>query len=408
MNTLSQRITVATICLLSVAVDSSAQDWPQWQGTNRDGAVTGFVTPDPWPAELTLAWKVDVGAGVDATPALVDGKLYVFAGRDGQETALCLDAADGTEIWRNSYESAAVKGAARSHPGPRSSPAVADGKMVTLGVGGVLSCFDTASGDLLWRKNEFPDDFPAYYAAASPMIIDGVCIAQLGGKNSGAVVAYDLSSGEEQWRWKGDPPAYASPVAMKVAGTTHIVSLTGENLVGISATDGQLLWQTPFSVPNMSTNSATPVVHGQMVIYSAQKRGTRALRIEKSGDQFRAEAVWTNDDLSTAFNTPVLKGEHLFGLAESGKLYCLDTRTGKVIWTDDTRHQRFGSIVNAGSTLFALSNGGPLIAYEANTTEYTELAQYPVSDSPIYAHPVISGSRVYIQDQKSLTAWNLE
>jgi len=408
MITLSYRVVGLTVCLFCIAATSAAQNWPQWRGANRDGVVTGFVTPERWPSKLRLDWEVDVGDGIDATPALVDDRLYVFAGQGESESLVCLDARDGSEIWRDTYETIAVKGAARSHAGPRSSPAVASGKVVALGVGGVLSCFRSSTGELLWRKTEFPDDFPAYYAASSPMILDGLCIAQLGGKETGAVVAYDLASGAERWRWEGDPPAYASPVAMNVSDSTQIVLLTEENLVGISAADGNLLWQTPFPVPRMSTNSATPVVHGQMVIYSAQKRGTRAVRIERDADRFRVEEVWRNEDLSTAFNTPVLKDEHLYGLAESGKLYCLDTRNGAVTWTADARHERFGAIVSAGSTLFALPSGGPLIVYEANPIEYAELTRYPISDTPIYAYPVIARSRVYIQDQETLTAWSFE
>jgi outer membrane protein assembly factor BamB len=118
-----------------------AQDWPQWRGPNRDGKVTGFAAPQAWPGTLTQKWKTAVGSG-DATPALVGDKLYVFARQDGEEVTLCLDAGSGKELWQDKYTAQAVTGAASRHPGPRSSPAVGDGKVVTLGVGGVFSCLD--------------------------------------------------------------------------------------------------------------------------------------------------------------------------------------------------------------------------------------------------------------------------
>ena len=88
-----------------------------------------------------------MGSG-DATPALVGDKLYVFARPGDDEVTLCLNAGDGKELWRDKYAAQAVTGAAARHPGPRSSPAVAEGKVVTLGVGGVLSCLDAATGDV--------------------------------------------------------------------------------------------------------------------------------------------------------------------------------------------------------------------------------------------------------------------
>ena len=408
MKTFDIRIATTIACLIIVGAPRAvAQDWPQWRGTDHDGKVSGFEPPEEWPAKLEFVWKTTVGEG-DSSPALLDGKLFVFSRQGNEEITRCLDAATGKELWRAAHDAIELKGAARSHSGPRSSPAVADGKVVTLGVSGVLTCLDANSGEVLWRKDEFPNDALAYYTSASPMIVDGMCIAQLGGKESGAIVAYDLDSGRERWRWEGDPPAYASPVSMTVEGEKLIVAMTAQNVVGISATDGRLLWQTPFSVPRMSTNSATPVVDGQMVIYSAQNRGINAVRIEKNSDGYSVTKLWSNDDLSTVFNTPVLMDHLLFGLSERSNLYCLDARTGEVLWIDDARHARFGAIVNAGPALFALPNNGTLTVYEANGAQYKQLAQYEVSESATYAHPVISGNRVYVQDQDSVTAWIIE
>lgn len=136
-----------------------AQDWPQWRGTNREGRVTGFTAPQNWPGELSQKWKITVGTG-DATPALVGGRLYVFTRQDADEITRCLDAGSGRELWQDRYEAQAVTGPARSHPGPRSSPTVSDGKVITLGVGSILSCLEIATGKVVWRKDEFSKAVP--------------------------------------------------------------------------------------------------------------------------------------------------------------------------------------------------------------------------------------------------------
>src|SRR6185503_11905257 len=168
-----------------------AQDWPQWRGANRDARAANFKAPKTWPNELTQKWKVAVGDGV-ATPALVADRLYVFTREEGNEVLRCLNASDGKELWQDKYESLGASGPAQGFSGPRSSPAVANGKVVTLGVRGMLSCVDAATGKKLWRKDDF-QAYPNFHPSSSPIVVDGLCIAQLGGRDNGAIVANDLT-----------------------------------------------------------------------------------------------------------------------------------------------------------------------------------------------------------------------
>src|SRR3954470_7212611 len=147
------RLIAAALCFC-LATAALAEDWPQWRGPNRDGKVTGFTPPATWPKQLGEKWKVKVGEG-DATPALVGDKVYIFSRQDADEVLTCVSATDGKEAWHKSYPATeVVSGAAAQHPGPRSSPAVADGKVVTLGVAGILTCWNAADGNILWQKKE--------------------------------------------------------------------------------------------------------------------------------------------------------------------------------------------------------------------------------------------------------------
>lgn len=385
-----------------------AQDWPQWRGPDRDGIVSGFDAPGQWPAELTQKWSVAVGSG-DSTPALVGNKLYVSTRQGDEEVTLCLNAASGKELWKDKYQAQAVRRPADSHPGPRSSPAVADGKVVTLGVGGVLSCLDAATGKLVWRKDPFPKTVPRFFTAFSPIIVDGMAIAHLGGSGNGAIIAYDLASGNEKWRWGGEGPDYGSPVLFTVAGTKQIATPTEQSVVGISVADGSLLWQVSSRGQRMSYNASTPVIDGQTVIYAARGRGTKALKIEKHRDGFTVKEQWSNPDLATQFNTPVLRDGLLFGLSDRNNLFCIDAQTGKTAWADSTAigSRGFGSIVSAGSCLIGLTNGSELVVFKPDGKAYSEIKRYKVAETPIYAHPVVAGDRIYIKDQEKLTLWTL-
>lgn len=385
-----------------------AQDWPQWRGSNRDGKASGFMAPQTWPKELVQKWKTTVGSG-DATPALVGDKLYVFTRQGENEVILCLNATDGKELWQDKYAAKPVTGpAAGQHPGPRSSPTVAEGKVVTLGASGVVSCIDAASGKSLWRNEEFKE-VPRFFTSTSPMVVDGMAVVQLGGAGDGTIVAFDLASGKPKWKQAGDGPGYASPVLMTVEGTKQIVTLTEKSVVGLDVAEGKILWQIPFAPKGMAYNAATPIVDEQTVIFAGQGRGTKAVKIEKQGDGFAAKELWVNDQLAPQFNSPVLKDGLLFGLADKGFLFCIDAKSGKTAWTDTTSHGRgFCAIVDAGSVLLALPANSELIAFKPDGTQYAEVAKIKLSDTQTYAHPVIAGKRIFVKDHDAVTMWMLD
>jgi outer membrane protein assembly factor BamB len=399
---------VVGCALLGSAVGAFAQDWPQWRGPNRDGKAAGFDAPQTWPKTLEPKWRKTVGTG-DATPALVGDRLYVFTRQGGDEVIGCLEAESGNQLWQEKYAAEAVTGAPASHPGPRSSPAVAEGKVVTLGVGGILSCLDAGTGKLAWRSEVLAGRVPQFFTAMSPIVVDGMCIAHLGGEGEGAAIAFDLATGNQKWKWTGDSPGYASPVLMTVDGTQQLVIQGEKSLVGIAVSDGTQLWRVPTPPQRRYFfNSATPIVDGSTVIFTGQGAGTRAVAIEKRDGGFAAKELWSNEKLGTGFNTPVLKDGLLFGLSDRGNFFCLDARTGKTAWTDNGKRDRFGAIVDAGAVLLALPATSQLIAFNPDGKKFKQLAAIKVADSPTYAHPIVAGKRIFVKDRDALTMFAVE
>ena len=410
MRTVNRSIGMIVMSVVLLCADLAlAEDWPQWRGANRDGSVKEFEAPEAWPTVLTQKWKVKVGSG-DATPALVGQKLYVFTRQGGDEVTLCLNAVDGKEVWKDKYAAQAVSGPGQRHPGPRSSPAVADGKVVTLGVGGVVSCLDAANGKVLWRKDPFPKVVPRFFTSMSPMIVNSMAIAHVGGAGNGAMIAFDLASGEEKWRWAGEGPEYASPVLLTVAETKQVVTLAEKNVVGVNVADGKLLWKVPFAPAGRAYSAATPIVDGQTVIITGAGRGTKALKVEKTDDGFAASEIWSNPDVATQYNTPVVVNGLLFGFSRRGNLFCINAKDGKTAWTDATQRGRggFASLVAAGSVMLALPDNSQLVVFKPVAEEFAEVAQIKIAESATYAHPVVAGNKVFVKDQDSLAMLTIE
>lgn len=426
MRTTSPATGVVVCALLVGAASARGQDWPQWRGPTRDNKVVGFTVPTAWPKELTKKWQVDVGIG-DASPALVGDKLYVFTRREGDEVVLCLDAGTGKEIWQSKYATPAANPPQGYHKGPRSAPAVGEGKVCTLGVNGKVRCLDAAKGTVAWEKDT--NGKPRFWIASSPLILEGKCIVQVGGPGTGTLMAFDLASGAEKWKLPGDGPGYGSPVVMTVAGTKQVIALTEKGLVGAAAEDGKLLWQAAFV---SQYNSCTPIVDGEMVIVSGPPRGgegggTVAYKVEKDGSGFKATETWKKPKYAGTYNTPVLKDGMLYGLGPAGggggggggmrgggagNFFCMNAKTGEVVWTDETKRGDCGEILDAGAVLLALSNDGFLVAFKPGDKKPEELAKYKVSDGTgndgPWAYPIISGKRVFVKDKDKMTLWTID
>jgi outer membrane protein assembly factor BamB len=324
-----QSFTVSAV--LATATVTLAQDWPQWRGANRDAKASNFSAPQSWPAQLTQKWKVTVGSGV-STPAVVGGRVYVFGRQDDNEVVRCLNAETGDEVWQAKYPSESFRGGDGGYLGPRSSPTVAEGKVVTIGVNGVLCCFDAATGKELWRYDELENEVPMFHTSSSPVIVNGLCVAQLGGRENGGIYAFDLATGNERWKWTEDGPAYGSPVLMTIDNTQAIVAPTNRNLVALS-TEGKVLWEMPYEQGGRYT-SATPIVSGDTLILAGPGSGVSALRLKKEGNKILEEKLWSNTDNSLVFNTPVLKGNLLIGVSNAGQLFCINIENpDSTAWT---------------------------------------------------------------------------
>src|SRR5881398_3654872 len=135
------RITLA-LTLICVA-PAAAEDWPQWLGPRRDGSSAEKVAP--WQQAPKVLWRVPVGEG-HSSPVVASGKVFLFTkvkGKDAEEIA-AYSADEGKPVWSETYERG--KFASIFGLGPRATPTVSDGKVFTLGVTGILSCWDVDGG----------------------------------------------------------------------------------------------------------------------------------------------------------------------------------------------------------------------------------------------------------------------
>ena len=385
-----------------------AQDWPQWRGPSRDGVIRAFKEPASWPMTLTKRWNVEVGTGY-ATPLVVGDRVYVFSRQGDDEVLTALDAASAKVLWRTSYPAPfKMNPATAPHgPGPKSTPTFAGNRLFTLGISGIVTAFDAATGKQIWQRPADPVE-PLYHTAMSPLVVGNQMILHVGGHDNGALTSFDAATGKPRWTWKGDGPAYGSPLLFDLGGTPQVVTFTQKYFVGVSLETGTLLWRRPFVTPS-NTTSQTPILYKDMVIQMGRNNGVKAFRVAPASGEWTTTDVWSTEEVSSHMSDAVAIDNVLFGLSHlnSGQYFALDLDSGKVLWKSEPRQAAHAAIARAGNTIFSLEEDSELVVIRLNREKFEPVARYKVAGSDTWTQPVISGNRIFVKDVSSLTLWTI-
>jgi len=407
---MNMKVRLSLLAVVFCSALASAQDWNQWRGPARTGAAVGFKAPAAWPDRPKQMWKVQAGSG-HASPIVAEGRVYLLSRIGEQETVTAWDLGTGKEIWRQAYDAPyQMHPAATAHgKGPKSTPVHDRGRLYTFGIGGILSAWQAQDGRLLWRRDfrkDFPSTSPDFGVSMSPIVAGSLLIVHAGGSGNGALMALEVASGDAKWSWKGDGPAYASPVIAEFGGTRQVITQSQRRIIGLSLTNGRLLWEIPFTT-EFEQNIVTPVVVNDLVVYSGISRPTTAVRITQLQGRWQTEQVWQNADVPMYMSSPVESGGHLFGLTNRnrGQFFCIDARTGKTMWTTRGREAENAALVTAGGLVMAATTEGELVIARNSPKQFDVVKRYTVAESPVWAHPAPVGTGVLIKDALTLAYW---
>jgi outer membrane protein assembly factor BamB len=394
--------TTAMLLITAGAVD--AEDWPQFLGPRRDG-VSNEAGVKAWGADgPRVLWAREVGEGY-AGPVIAGERLIVFQRVGNEEVVECLGAADGKPRWRFAYPTAFEDDFGKGN-GPRATPTIAEGSVVTFGADGWLHALDLDTGKKRWGKSVIKDYAvpPSYFGVgSSPLVHEGRVLVNVGGKQAG-IVAFALDSGKELWRATGDGASYASPTLATIGAVTHAIFFTRNGPVLLDPATGKVRFAMRWRARiDASVNAATPLVIGEQAFFSTSyDTGALLLKLTEGG----AEQLWDTDELMTNhYNTSIHHDGHLYGFhgrQEAGPSFrCVELKTQKMKW-DKTRFG-CGSMILVEGKLIVLTEAGELLLVEATPAAYRELARASVFDAaPCRAQIALSGGRLYARDQKQL------
>lgn len=356
--------------------------WPGFRGPNSNAIVA-----EEAPSSLNLAWEaqppravwgIELGEGY-AGAAVAGGRVYVLdydQERQG-DVVRCLSLDDGREIWRFFYP-VKIK---RNHGMSRTVPVVTEDSVITLGPKCHVVCLDAVTGELRWKRDLVREDgaeVPPWYAGQCPLVDGGRLILGVGGPDA-LVMALDFRTGEVIWQtpnpsgWK---MTHSSVVPMDLGGEKSYVYCASGGVVGVSSTDGRLLWEYPDWHINIA-NVPTPVVidSERVFLTGGYNTGSMMLAVKPGGGAYVPEALFRLDPkvFGSDQQTPIYYDGYIYGVRPDGQLACLDT-DGRIRWTSSSaRKFGLGPYTIIDGFIFVMNDEGHLTVARATPDAYTQM-----------------------------------
>lgn len=398
------------LCFVLLLASASAADWRQWRGDARNGVVSHRVDFDKLPAALTAAWSAEIGTGY-AAPIVSGTRVFTFSRQQGREVVQALDRATGKPIWSASYPAPFKKNPAATsmQDGPFASPLLYQNThLITWGASAILSCFDAATGKLLWRNDysalqKTDDGFTG--AAASPIASNGRLFIHTGDDRGGKFLALDVRSGKQIWATNpGAGPGYSSPIIHNLGGVSMLITMSNDAVFAVAEDTGRLLWSHPF-IDQYKENIITPIADQDKVLVSGVRNGTHLLRMEIQADKsWKVAPVWKNLQVPMYMCSPVLDGDTIYAFSNrsKGQFVALSLATGNLLWQSPGRDASSASLILAGNAILATTVEGDLLVLKKDNAKFSLTKKYKVADSAIWAHTALADREIYIKDATHL------
>lgn len=392
------------VALAAIAAAAAADDWPKLWGPNGDGRslATASIARTAT-LKAREVWRKPIGSGFSGV-SVVGARGYTALSDGAKDQAIAFDAGSGKELWRTPLGDT-YRGHDGSRDGPISTPTVDGGRVFLVGPHGRLVALDAGDGHVLWSHDlprEYGAAVPDYGFSTSPVAAGGRVIVQAGGEKENYLIAFEPASGKVAWSsHPGAGAVYVSPVLATLHGVPQLVTVSKDKLLGLSVSDGSVLWSQ--ASPNDSEPSRSPLVMPDGRVLVSAWNEAALFAVTREGDAFKAAEVWRKPVIKTTFSPTVFHEGHLYGFS-GAYLVCVDAATGDVKWKQKVYS---GSLILVDGHLVVLGeSSGDLRVAEATPAGYREKLKTSVfnAGSSSFTGPSWAGGRVYLRNVEEIVA----
>ena len=385
-----------------MADPQSGTEWPGFRGALRDGVVAAPELTSDWAkTPPQLLWKKPIGPGW-ASFAVHGNLLFTQEQRGKDELVSTYHIETGEAGWK--HRDVARFWESNGGAGPRSTPTLAGERVYTLGGTGILNALDAATGKVLWSRNpatEYQVKTPDWGFSGSPLVVGDQVLVPV----AGLLASYDAATGEPRWKSADGGDGYSSPHLVRLAGVEQVVQITGKGVMGVSPSDGKILWEHDWKGYPIVQPALT--ADGDLLIAVNQGSGLRRLAISQdAAGAFKVEERWTSNGLKPYFSDFAVHDGHAYGF-DGNILSCIDLKDGTRKW----KGGRYGNgqllLLSAQNRMLILSEQGEIALVKAEPGGFEELARLPAIEGKTWNHPVLVGDILLVRNDREMAAFRL-
>lgn len=377
-------------------------DWPQFRGPDGQGHSTESGLPLQWSETQNVTWKVPIAGRGWSSPVIQGDRIWLTTATDGGKSlrAIAVDRLSGAlqkdiEIFH--LRSPGTINTKNSYASP--TP-VLEQDRIYLHFGAYGTACMTRSGEIIW-KTRLEYDNGQHGPGSSPVLYDDLLILSCDGRDTQYVVALDKRTGKVRWKkLREGYQAYATPLVVRLPEGDQIISPGALRAIAYEPRTGKEIWQVRYE--NGFSNVPRPVFgHGLAYICTGfQQPSMLAVRVDGHGDVTRSHIVWTLSRGVPLTPSPLLVGNALYMVSDSGIATCVDALTGKEQWRTRMRGNYSASPIYADGRIYFLNEEGECTVI-APGKEYWVLATNRIEGTTLASMAVSQGS-IFIRSQTHL------
>jgi outer membrane protein assembly factor BamB len=399
-------------CLLGTGLPATAAvNWPQFRGPNSDGVTAETGLPLTWSEAEHITWKTAIHGKGWSSPVIWGDQIWMTtAPEDGKELfAVCVDRRSGRIVHDiRVFEIAKPQYCIPTNSYASPTPAIEAGRVyVHFGAHGT-ACLDTQSGKVLWTRQDLPCNHHRG-PASSPIVVGNLLVVAFDGFDLQYVVALDKRTGETVWRRDrnidygsedGDvKKAYGTAKMIVVDGKSQLVYPSAGATIAYEPQTGEEIWRIRHGGMNAC---ATPLFADGLLYLNTASGGFKlfAMRVDGTGDLTNTNVEWKCSQGVPNRSSPLLVGNLLFMVSDTGTASCLQAKTGKVIWQKRLRGEFSASPLYAEGRVYYCNHDGETFVVAAER-EYRLLATNPL-DAGCMASPAVYEKGIYLRTKTHL------
>lgn len=370
-------------------------DWPWWRGPGRDNVAVSDGVPVEFSDTQNVIWKVDVPGRGHSSPTVVGERIFLCTALEDQQQqkVLCFNRSSGEPLWDQAIHSGGLPGSGQMHPKSthaNCTPACDGSSVFVAFLNGeqIHLTSLTLDGDVNWTTDL--GFFNAKFGyAPSPCLFESLVIVSGDNRGGSFLAAVHRETGKIIWRIARDnQDTYSSATIVDLESGPQLVISGDRKVVSYDPNTGEQNW----SCDGTAEATCGTVVAWKNLVFAS---GGYPQRETIAVDATSGKQIWA-DDVKCYEQSMLVAGDHLYAVTDDGIAICRDAATGKRTW----RHRLAGPVsaspVLVGNRIYATNEKGTTWVFEANPTEYKQLAKNQLGTSG-FSSLSICGDRIYVR-----------